>query len=101
MLFIKIVHNSETCFCSFVENAQKITIFVVPFLLWRNFLGVSQNERGKLLPKGVGCMEKIKHRTIRFASPAKRRSARIAALAGVILGARVIGLCLMVVVILS
>lgn len=46
-------------------------------------------------------MEKIKHRTIRFASPAKRRSARIAALAGIILGAMVIGLCLMVVFILS
>lgn len=46
-------------------------------------------------------MEKIKHRTIRFSAPKPKRSSLTAALAGVILGAMVITLCLMVIFILS
>ena len=46
-------------------------------------------------------MEKIKHRTIRFSAPKQKRASLTAALAGVILGAMVITLCLMVIFILS
>jgi hypothetical protein len=95
------VHNSETCSFSFVENAQKITVFVVRVRLWGKFLRVKPENSYKLMPKGVVFMEKIKHRTIRFSAPKQKRSSLTAALAGVILGAMVITLCLMVIFILS
>ncbi len=46
-------------------------------------------------------MEKIKHRTIRFSQKQRGRTAFTAALAGTILGAMAIALCMMIYFILS